>query len=381
MLTTKKLDAMAAMANILHQNPELYLEELANLKAQITDVTPEDRKKWLKENYNTQEFAAAVRYRIMVDVLANLYALSFFQNTPLKDDEWPMIDILKRDGTIKVGYIGEANGQTKRQRVDRRSHQQYLLQKYATDLYEYQLMDLQIGNVAEVDRVQQEIEYELSLGLDQNALTLLKSMALTSGLRATLNLHKAIVSANIPDKNSFNFQNGGADDSGDGAGANGKITLEKMKRVLDYFVRFSGDVELDGAPLAIKTIYVSAVNKRDLWDFCSLVAGYNLAGAVQDPKNTIPFDAKTEIWRSGKLEEMFGQQFNIIPRNTIQAGDAQVASNKPAGWYFNKPSMAETLMDTSLELRQKNTGRMGMTVVNSFVLPAPWTYRYMIVKF
>lgn len=380
MLTEKKLEAMIGIAKLIHQNPDVIANELATLKEAMKGVTKEDRKKWLQENWNNQEFASAVRYRVLVDVLANLYALSFFQNTPLANNECPIIDTMKRDGQVNVRYIGEAGGTVKRQRVDRRSHAIQLLQKFATDLYEYQLMDLQVGEVAELDRVTQEVTYAMDLGLDQNALKLLNSSALTSGLRATLNLHPAVVAANIPDKNSYNFQASAADDSGDGSGKNNKITLEKIKRLLDYFERFSGDVELDGQPLQINTIFVSSVNKRDLWDFCSLVAGFNLAGAVQDPQNTVPFDTKTEIYRSGKLESIFGYPINIVSRNNIAAGTSQVSTNKPAGWYFHKPGMAETLMDNDLALRQKNTGRMGMSVVNCFVLPAPWTYRYLKIQ-
>lgn len=384
MLTESTIDVAMKIAGSLFKNSERlsygsgvtkFMETLASLKADKAGVTNEDRAKWLRENWNTQEFAAAVKYTINTDVLAQMYALAFFQLVSLADNEWPVLETFNRDGKFRVKTIGEANGAPGRQFVDRRSHLQHLLERYASELVEYQLMDLQIGNISSLDRVLNELTYEFNLGIDKIARTLLNANVVTSGLRAKLNLHKEIVAANIPDSNYLNLNTLES-------GKEGKITVEKMKRVLDYFVRFASDVELDGAPLMLQSMYISTVNQRDFWDFCDLVAGYAIGGgAVVDPQNTVPQGTRVDIWKSGKLESMFGQTFSTITRNTIAAGDSLCASNKPCGMYFEKPGMSETIQDTTLEARQKNKGKIGMAKVHVFVTPDPWMYRLLKVKF
>jgi len=348
-----------------------FVQELTQYAEARAGVTKEQRAQWLRDKWNSNEFAAAVKFAVNKDVLAQMFALAFFQLVSLADDEWPIIETMQRDGKFRVSSIGEANGKPKRQFVDRRTHLQHLLERFATEWVEYQLIDLQVGNVSAADRVANELSYEFTLGIDKIARTLLNANYVTSGLRSKLNLHKEIVSANIPDTNYLDFTGVG------GSGFNGKITLEKMKRLLEHFLLFASDVELDGAPLQLQTMFISSKNQRDLWDFAEVVAGYNLSGAIQDGKDVVPGAAKLEIWRSGKLDSLFGQSFATITRNTIAHGDALAASNKPVGYYFEKPGMA---MTGRKEESEDNKGRMNMSKVHAFVLPEPWMYRFGKVK-
>jgi len=374
MITKHNIDSIRAMVAGLHRNPAPVLQSLAAYQEASKDVTPEQRSAWLKEQAGADNrvvmsdaIAAAVNYKVDLDVLAHLFALAFFQNTTLGEGDWPIVHNEKRDGKMRTTYLGESGGTPKKQWIDRRSHTSYLVEKFTTNEVEYQLFDLQTGNVSAVDKVIAELSYELNLGIDKLARAVMDAGETNSGLRAQLNLHPDIVVANIPDTNHLDLN------SVDTAG---KASVEKFKRILDHFERFASDVEIDGQPLQIRTIYMSSVNKRDMWDFADLVAGYNLAGAVQDPSKTVPGDVRGEIWRSGRLESLFGYQFNIVTRNTIAEGRMYVGTNKPIGWYFNKPSMSNVWRD---EDRRRNKGSAAMERVHLFVMPDVWKYRYLTV--
>lgn len=342
------------------------LEETAKGKKEVTEA---DRSKWIQANWQNQEFASAVRYNIAEDVLAHMWTLGFFQLTTLAEAQWPILETVNRDGTLKCYTIGEKNGKKAHQFIDRRSHASHLLRRVSSPRVQYQLLDLQVGRVAAVDRVQAETAYELQLKMDAIGKTVLDAGITTggSGLRATLNLHRSIVAANIPDSNYLDLN---------GTAPAGKWSIEKIKQVLDYFERFAGDVDVDG-PLAISSIYMSTTNLRDIWDFTSVVSGFDSNITGEDPKDTISGGAKEQIYQTGKLRNVFGQPINMVTRNTISGGYAYVSSNKPVGFYWRKPSLDTTQRKEDAE---KNEGEMSQTQVYAIALPDAWKYRVLKVK-
>jgi len=325
-----------AMDLLYHPNAAKVLkQEIAAIEEARQGVTDEERREYLigaeKDPQRRQEVAEARLIRVSNDVLAHTWALSFLELQTLGDAEWPVLTNRKRDKNYTVTYLGENMGAARKQRVERYSTLQLLMKQISTEVVEWPLVSLQVGSVDQGRDVEQELSYELDLKIDQEAKAVLDSAAITSGLRATLNLHPAIISANIPDANHLDHS---------GVGTSGVLDVEKFKRLLDYFERFAADVELDRTALGIKAIYLPSTVKRQIWDFVDLVAGFSLAGAVQDPKNTIPTEARMEIWRSAKLESMFGYRFAIVTRNTLATPYAYVSSNKPAGFFWITPLSA-----------------------------------------
>lgn len=349
----------------------LLKSELATINAGAEAATDAERSETLKASMNDKELhselSAARMFRVNNDVLAHTFALSFLELSTLGDAEWPIVENDNIDKNFKVTYIGENNGVPKKRVVERRATTQFTMNKITTEEYQFPLWNIQTGRIDKMAECEARIRYELDLKIDQLALTALDAADLSSGLRATLNLHPSIVSANIPDANHLNLN---------GVESPGDITVEKMKQILDYYERFGEDVQLDGEMLRPKVIFISSTQKRQIWDFVDLVSGYDNTLPSRDPKNTIPTDARVEIYRSAKLEQMFGYKFSIVSRNTIPDGTAWISTNKPAGWFWQKPSMDLFLHDNSMEMQKKNLNSVQMQKVIQFGLPSEWTYRF-----
>ncbi len=349
--------------------------ELATMKAGSEGVTDEERSEYLKASMKDpeirSEMSAHRMFRVNNDVLAHTFALSFFELTTLAEDEWPIIENDNIDRDFKVRYIGENNGTTKKQVVERRTTTELRMKKISTQEYEFPLWDIQIGKLDNMAKCEARIAYELDLQIDDDALTILDAADIASGLPATLNLHPNIIAANIPDGNYLDLS---------GVELAGKITVEKIKRILDYFERFGEDVDVDRVKLMPKVIYISSLRKRDIWDFVDLVSGYDNSAPSKDPKNTVPNTVRTEIYRGNALEQMFGYKFAIVSRNTIAGDTAWVSTNKPAGWFWQKPAYDLMLHDDSMEMRKKNKNSLQMQKVIQMASPSQWTNRFLKIK-
>ncbi|OHB80539.1 MAG: hypothetical protein A2W31_06795 [Planctomycetes bacterium RBG_16_64_10] len=372
MLNAQEIASAVRRGRLLWQNAPVasgkgtpaILEEYETWAKEKAAVTPEARSKWIQEHWqNHQEFAGMIIYPVNKDVLAHNWVTSFFQPVVLGNEDWPELVTLQDDTTMQCWTIGEKNGKRKHQWIDTRSRSMVLIRRVATPRVQYKLVDLQIGRVAEVDRIQRRVAYDLTRKVDALGLTVLAASYMTSGLRATLSLDSGIVVANVPDANHLSLN------SVDFAG---KWSVEKLKQVMDYFALFAEDVELDGAPLALTTIVASSANRRDFWDFADQVSGYDSTGMVENPKDTVPAPMKEEIYRTGKLTNIFGNPINIITRNTIASGTAYCASNKPVGYFWTKPGMDTVVRKEDAEANQ---GEMSQSLTYAIALPDPWQYR------
>lgn len=351
-------------------------QDIATLQEAREGVTHEQRRDRLilagKDDSVKNEMAAARLIKVTNDILAQNFALSFFELMTLADNEWPIIMNENIDKNFTVRYLGENGGQLKKQIVDRRTHIQLLMKTLATQEYEFPLYNVQTGRYDLMAKTEARLTYEMARKLDKVALALLDTAAIATGLRATLNMHPDIVQANLSDKNYFDLN---------GVGIAGKNGVEKMKQILDYCARFSSDTQDDLEGIQIKAIYMSSLNMRDFWDMTDLVAGYSLGSSVVNPQDTIPIEAKTQIYRSGKLEQMFGYPFAIVTRNTITSPYAYVSTNKPVGYFWQKPSLEQVLHNNSPEYQMLNKNSLWMKKVIQMAVTSEWTYRFMKVKF
>lgn len=350
------------------------------LKQEMASVDPsgEKRRKYLEEVANgehRQEVAGAIVENVNVDVLAHLFALGFFEVVTLGAADFPVIRTTKRQSNFTIGYLAEDNGAPRRQRVDSLSHRSLNMTQVSTEKYEYPWRNLTTGFHDYAGEAQNELAYELDLKMDQLALDLMKSSKKASGLRATLNLHKSIIATNIPDANYLDLTSSGT------YGTTGKWTVKKLQAIFSYINRFSADVEPDGSPLKIKSIYMSSARLEDFWDFVDLVTGFDssLTGP-KDPVATVPTSVREQIWNSGGIVSAFGNQFNLVPRNTLAADEVYISTNKPMGRLYVKPSMDVVERDQSFELHERNLEAMAVRKVVQFDQPSHLTKNYLVVK-
>ena len=323
-----------------------------------------------KSSASAQELATDRVYTIDQEVRAHTWASSFFEMAELEDDELPVIVHDGPDSNkYNVKYLGENNGAIQKQWFPTRSHNLYYMKQISTEEIEYKYRSLQVGDVREYERVNNRARYELVLKEDQECKALLDASKKASGLRSTLNLHSSIVAANFPVKNYWDLSSADA----------GTLTLDKLKTIVKYFLPFTGDTQEDGTPLVIRNMFISPQNIPDIWDFVSLVSAVSGTGE-NDPKNTIPDQERLAIYQNGSLRNAFGQPVNLIPRNTLAKGEIYVSTNKPAGYYWSKPNMADYILDNTPAMHKKNKESLTMSEVIQMAIPDEWIHHFMIVQ-
>jgi len=136
-------------------------------------------------------------------------------------------------------------------------------------------------------------------------------------------------------------------------------------------------VEIDG-PLKIGSIFCSSTNLRDLFDMVDLVSIVDGTG-INNPVDTIPVSARSQIFQSGTINKFFGHPINLVACNRIAAGTLYVSTNKPAGILFHKPAFDTHIYDNTPAMHRQNKESLVTSTVVQFYMPSPWTYRYMKV--
>ena len=323
------------------------------------------------------ELSGAVIREVNINILGQLFASSFFANKTYGPADWPVIRTKLYDKNFFVTSVGINGGNPMKQHVEAVSD--YLLNfgYWATDDYEFAQYNLQTGPLNYFGEALARIQYELGLHMDQVARDFLRANAYFNGtpgftfggisgssaaLTTLLNLHPSINATNIPPANGLDMS---------GVGTAGRWSMEKIKRILDYCVRWTADVQpresgsLSG-PLEVRAVHCSSQRKRDLWDLPDMVAlvsttipGEPSAPATA-PTQTITEEARGQIWRSGRIDEFFGQPCPIVPNNTLAANEVYVAFNRPAGTFHSKPSFDSTVHNQSPELAKKNAESVWM---------------------
>lgn len=367
---------------LFHPKTAAHIKSMtaAIVKAKEAWTADEVKKRYSQFVTNPEvahEICAARLIKISNDVLAHTFALSFLELVSLGDSEWPVIVNRHIDKNFKITKLGQNGGAPKKQLVERQTTLQLLMERISTEEYEFPLYNLQVGSTDELNECSARQVYEMTLKLDVLARAILDATAIASGLRATLNLHPSIIAANIPDANYLDLST---------IGTSGQWNVEKIKRILDYCARFSADTSDDLGDTTVKAIYLPSTQKRDFWDMCELVSAYSgyagaaPTGVVSDPNQTIPHEARMEIWRSGKLESMFGYSFAIVTRNTIAAPYSYVSTNRPMGYFFQKPSQDSYHLDNSSKMIKANKNSIWSAKTIQMAAMSEWTKNFLRVK-
>jgi hypothetical protein len=257
-----------------------------------------------------------------------------------------------------------------------------LFQFWATPVYEFPIFNLQTGPMNYLNAAIARLTYELGLQLDKIALAMLKANKVASGLRNMLSLHPSIVAANIPDGNYLDLS---------ALPPTGKWSVEKIKRILDYAVRFTTDVQpLEGGdlsgPMEVLAVHCSSQRMRDVWDLAEIVAviGTDVTGEPRSPQTaptqTIDRDTRGAIWKSGKLESFLGRPFTLVPNNRLAGDEVYVAMNRAAGVLHSKPSFDGTFHNQSAEMAAKNSESVFMRKCGVFHQTNSQIPNFLVVK-
>ena len=360
---------------------------IASLKAieeSAKSMTDEERKALHLKAQTDPETAKAIAgaqvKRIEEYVLANTWALSFFELETLAPEDVPVEITRTRDRSSICHWVSQSGKPKKRQITDSDSRSVYEMAKITTGRIEYPTGDINLGFASFMKyraEVEQQAMHRLDIKLDAYCKVLLDAAALSSGLRATQNFESEVVQANIPDANLLDLSSEAT------YGTSGALNLPRCKAIMSYLNRWSGDVTPDRTPLRMTNIFCATPTLETLWDLPAQVAGYAHASAELDPKNVIPEGSRVELFRTGKMMDMFGYQFNWVPKNNLTSQYLYIATNKPVGTMWHKPAFdkAKTItgeMDEDLDRRMMEA--FWMEKVIQFTLPSRNSYKFIKVK-
>lgn len=322
------------------------------------------------------ELASYRTFELNNDVMATPWAMSAFQQVNLNPDEQPLIERprsrnLQRFTVTSVGING---GTRQAQWRTTKSAETAEIELLATERVQYQIMDLQQGDVSQLDAINRELQYDMERKLDTLAKTNLDAAKVVSGLRDTLSIDADVTAANIPDTNYLDLDTAYP-------GNAGVLTLPKLKAILLHVSKF-GSAGFADQPISISNIMMSPQNLQDPWDFTDLVyAAFDGSGDVA-PSDTVPQSVRDDIFRTGMMTSAWGHNFAWTPNSQLAKGKMYVLTGQPIGWAFMKPvfdRMLEWNEQNSADHADLNQGEVMWKKAISFYTVDVWQYRVVII--
>lgn len=351
----------ALLATILPANREIIGAEMAELDA---DMLPVDERKELirsaeGDHEKSQMLAEARIRRIFNNIAAETIGASFMELEVLADDESPLY-IVETADKVYINYVGQNGKTAKRQLVVPESPFLVPLQWLSSEIMEYTKRSMYHGDLKNFDRVNKLIEVEIRNQTDVNCMTLLAAGAEASFSTGVLAPHRLVDDDNLPTGNYLDLK------------AEGTLNINVFKAILAY---------CDVADVTALSIHVPSAHTKQMRDFVDLVAGTSSTGDIEKPSLTIPSEMRTELFRSGKLNDFFGKNIDIVGHNTLPLKYGWVATDKPAGYLVTKPSLNETILDDSVAMRQKNKESLMARKVEAYYQPLPNRVNYLKFRY
>lgn len=321
------------------------------------------------------EMAAYRTFELTNDVMATPFALGFFQEVNLADDEQPLIERPRSRNYQRFTVRSQSidGGAREAQWRSVREATAYEMDAISTDRVEYPILDINQGDVSQSDAINVELKYDLEMKLDGLALTNANAMQTASGLRSLLSVHPLVDINNIPDGNYLDLNTlfpGNA----------GVLTIQKMKAILNAIALLQGvGGPLEG--LTIQTIHCSPLNLRDSWDFTDLIS---VTGATYTVgvNQTVPEAVREGIYGGGQFTSAWGFNWSWSPNQQIPKGRMIVQLNKPLGWLFTKTQMDRTFVwneTNSPDHAESNMGEIMYRRVLTFLTVDLWKYRVLFI--
>ena len=328
-----------------------------------------------------KEFAKARTQRININVLDDIKALQFFEYISLQNDEVPVVYI-EVDWPVDAWVISGYGHSPERLFINRDSVDWYRTVWYKTDRYFYPVRSAQSGDLNLQTRLMRRAEHDLTSVIDRDMWNLLVAGVGAFVAGTTYQLDPRIIAALYPATNYVN------------SAAQGALTVTVFKDLFDHVNRL-------GQGRRVVNIKVRTDAPRDIWDWVSVVTGWNATaaqGTPTNPQQTVSPQSQKEIEQSGTLTQLFGYTFNIetvndIPQtavdtqigNTDAAGEYLFASmNEPAGNYYEKPGQNTEVLYSEKEcdiMGRENQEGFYIKKALCMIMPDPMRQNYVCQRY
>lgn len=302
--------------------------------------------------------AEAVTTSIRNLLLADMGWSGFFDVQSLGDSDWPMYEVSVPQEVL-VETIGlDGDPQMVQAILDKRQYPVQLFPLF-TEWFEYEIRDLYKGSrVKELALANIDMERDFAHAVE----SLLAGYTLVGGANSRLTAafdttnadlklrdfvtHSRVDVSNLPAGNLVTL-------------STNSTTTNFRKEVLDaalaYAEQFGADVDGTG-PLQLEAIRVCS---KDVGAWRSQVTLTSESNSLTE-----------QIFSGGAVVSYAGQKFILEGDNTISPNDgvAYCRFNKRIGTQYDKPSMADTLIDETPERVRLNQGRMCQGGVLGFAM-------------
>lgn len=367
------LDTLASRAKIL--NPFGKGEEIVAWCASAKDAIHTEN--WLRDR--AQVAVAASRgdgdaLEIMAEAVqittnnflgANANWMRFFEERSLGEADYAVLDHEKVGMRMVVDAIGQDGGnETIQSQLNQPSPTFIPLHMRSTKWIEYPLRDAYHGtSVKDAALAQFDIARDRAWRTNE----LLGSYMLVGGANTRLTAafettsadlglldyyaHPGVNTANLPAGNLITLA---------GNSTTSLFRKEVFDAILKYVGAWGSDL-LDGGSMAPVEVLIASSH---MTNFLSQVA-MNSAGTNK---------LEQQVFDGGIVTSYGGVNWIITGDNTIDPnqGMAYVRTGRSVGVYFDKPSLAETIVDETPALRQQNKGRSCEIFCEGFAMPRHW---------
>lgn len=336
--------------SILSSNADAYKTAVAKLgAAKASKLT--DKEKF--DQYNALDYTARAALRteaVDLRVKAKMIGLDFFELRTLEPDEVPIYEVEASRPRIPITVVSQFGGSATTIWSDNLSRAQFELGMLESDRVRVQRFDLYQGFTNKNNKLNQDIADSLVNKLDDMAWT-----AIEAGI-GILDENTWILDPKIKNAPTSNFLDLSAE-------CNGKLVKGLFKAITEHADRV-------GKP--IRTVYLPAARKHDLFDWVSVSDGVNTMAA-----DTVPTSVTEQIWNSGTTGGALMPPTvftNVLEGETPGSIYGYAILDEAPGYFFQKPAFHIT------DEKDEGIWHYAQTVITgSFVIPA---YRKQnIVKF
>lgn len=304
---------------------------------------------------------------------ANANWLRFFEERPLGEQDFPVIEPETVGMRMVVDSIGQDGGnETVQSQVNQPSPIFVPLHMRATKWIEYPLRDAYHGrSIRELALAQFDIardrahktndllgSYLLIGGANTRLTATFDTTNADNGLR-DYHTYPGVNTANLPVGNFITLA---------GNSTTSLFRKEVFDAILEY-VSGWGDALAEGS---LEPVEILVASKHQT-NFLSQVS---MSSSGDNPLNQ-------QVFAGGVVTNYGGRNWIITGDNTIDPnqGVAYVRLNRSVGAYFDKPSLAETIMDETPALRQQNKGRVCEIYCEGFAMPRHWRKNTLGVRY
>ena len=351
------------MKNFFEMQYEKLKSEIAAYdEKRLDDTSRFDRFKSVDpqvDKARAEEYAQSRVDKIKINILQETLALELAEIIDLPDEEQALY-ITSKEESIGINVIGTQGGAPLKQWTGDEQFTIVPLYWIQSDKLYYPIESPTFGAFKNSEDLNVRAAHDMAVKVDVDIWTLIKAGIGAFPARA-YELDSNIVTSLVPTTNEVDLS------------AEGSITKNFFIEIFDHFDRLGRRV---------RKIYVPADMKKQIRTWVSIVSGYSDGAGQDDIKKSIDPVTQREIWQSGSLSRMFGENFQIIPMMT-NTGDifidgskryVLVATDKPAVILYRKQGQAKSWLLTDKEVDNR-TGFSSRETMGT-AQPEPYALNY-----